>query len=61
MWRHTNGDVAIWFLSGTSILSTASIASISNTSAILGSDDLNGDGKIDITGRNANGVVGSGL
>jgi hypothetical protein len=57
LWRNDNGDVALWFMSGGTINSSADLGVIPSTWTIQGTADFNSDGKSDILWRNANGDV----
>jgi hypothetical protein len=49
LWRdNVSGTVAIWFLDGTSILTTATLGAVGGTWNIAQTGDYNGDGKSDI-------------
>jgi hypothetical protein len=62
LWRDTSGNVAIWEMSGTTILNQATsfVANVSGNWSIYGSGDYNGDGFSDILWRDTSGNVAIG-
>jgi hypothetical protein len=56
LWRHTNGNVAIWLMNGTTVIGSAVLA-ITTDWTIESVGDFNGDGKADILWRHTNGNV----
>jgi FG-GAP-like repeat len=58
LWRNTNGDVGIWLMNGTQILSASDLGNAPSSWTIMETGDFNGDGMSDILCRNANGDVG---
>jgi hypothetical protein len=63
LWHKSDtGDLAVWSLNGYVVTGTArlSIGTMTDTHwQIVGSEDVNGDGKSDILWQNANGTVAS--
>ncbi len=59
VWRNTSsGQVSIWLMNGTTLMSSASPGTIATAWAIQGVGDFNGDGNSDILWRNtSNGQV----
>ena len=57
LWRNSNGQVAIWSMSGMAQSSSAVIATVGNEWKITASGDFDGDGKSDTLWRNSNGQV----
>jgi peptidase A4-like protein/VCBS repeat protein len=54
-WRNTDGDLAIWLMSGTTILSSPDLGNVSTTWSVVGQRDFNGDGYADLLWRNTDG------
>ena len=63
LWQHDDGWLAVWYMNGTTIASTAYLAphSIADTDwRLVGAGDLNGDGKRDLVWRHSgSGVIGA--
>jgi hypothetical protein len=59
LWRDTSGNVAIWEMTGTSVLNpTASfVGNVATVWTIVGTGDFNADGKSDILWRDTSGNV----
>ena len=55
LWRHSSGNVYVWFLNGTSVVGNGSVGSASTDSTIAGIGDFYGDGKSDILWRHTSG------
>jgi subtilase family serine protease len=55
IWRNTNGDVAIWEMYGTQVLSAPIIGNVPTNWSIVGTGDFSGTGNTDILWRNTNG------
>ena len=55
LWRDANGDLAIWFMNGISLVSSASIANVPTNWAVVATGDFNGDGFDDILWRDSSG------
>ena len=56
-WRNTNGDVAIWLMNGTQVLSSPDIGNVPTSWSIVGQRQLNNSGYADLIWRNTNGDV----
>jgi FG-GAP-like repeat len=54
-WRNTNGDVAIWLMNGTQVLSAPDIGNVPTSWSIVGQRRLNNSGDADLIWRNTNG------
>jgi hypothetical protein len=54
-WRNSSGDTSIWFMNGTTVLSTLGLGAISTTFQIVGQRDFNGDGNYDFLWRDSSG------
>jgi hypothetical protein len=54
-WRDTSGDMAVWLMSGTTILSSGGIAGVPTVWSIVGQRDFNGDGMADLLWRDTSG------
>jgi hypothetical protein len=48
LWRDTSGNVAMWFMQGTTVLSSQIVGNVSTVWSIRATGDFNGDGKADI-------------
>jgi len=48
LWRDTSGNVSIWLMNGTSILSTTVLGNVPLTWTVAETGDYNGDGMTDI-------------
>ncbi len=63
LWQHDDGWLAVWYMNGTTVASTAYMSpqSIADTSwRLVGAGDLNGDGKRDLVWRHStSGVIGA--
>lgn len=57
LWRHTNGQLAIWYLNSGSVRFQSWPGKPGNDWAIKGTGDFNHDGKSDILWRNTNGQL----
>jgi hypothetical protein len=58
LWRDpTGGDIAIWEMSGTTVLNinTSGLGNVSSTWSVVGVGDFNGDGMSDILWRDSSG------
>ena len=56
-WRNSNGDVAIWLMNGTNILSAPDVANVPTSWSIVGQRQLNNSGYADLIWRNTDGDV----
>jgi hypothetical protein len=52
LWRNTNGQVAMWFMNGATLIGGGSPGTVTTDWIIAGTGDFNGDGKGDILWRN---------
>ncbi len=57
LWRHSNGDVAIWLMNGTTPAKQTDIGNIPTDWQFAGVADFDGDGKADILWRHTGGDV----
>ena len=57
LWQNANGQLALWNLSGSTILASATFANLGPTYAVRGAADLGGDGRSDIVFQNVSGQV----
>ena len=57
LWLETTGEVAIWLMNGTTVLSGTSIMNVSTEWTPAGNGDFNGDGKTDVLWRHTGGNV----
>ena len=57
MLQHSNGDVAVWLMNGSTITTGLNIGSPGAGWAVENADDYNGDGKADLLLRNTDGNV----
>jgi hypothetical protein len=53
LWRDTSGDLAIWFMEGLTVSSTASLGNVPTNWTVYGTGDLNGDGIGDLLWRDS--------
>jgi hypothetical protein len=56
-WRNTDGDVAIWLMNGTQIVSAPDIGNVPTSWTIVGQRQLNNSGFADLIWRNTDGDV----
>jgi hypothetical protein len=54
-WRDNVGDLAIWLMNGTAVLSSGGVGGIPTTWSIVGQRDFNGDGMADLLWRDTSG------
>jgi hypothetical protein len=57
LWRNTNGDVALWQMNGSTLVTGSVFANVSTAWTIANTGDFNSDGKADILWRNTDGQV----
>jgi hypothetical protein len=55
LWRDTSGDVVLWLLNGSQIISSGGLGTIPTTYSIVGQRDFDGSGNADILWRDSNG------
>jgi len=55
LWRDASGNVAMWLMDGTIILTNGYVGNVSTSWAPVGFGDFNGDGKADILWRDTSG------
>jgi hypothetical protein len=56
-WRNTSGDVAIWLMNGTQVLSAPDVGNVPISWTIVGQRPLNNSGYADLIWRNTSGDV----
>jgi hypothetical protein len=57
-WRDENGNIALWLMNGTSVISTGSIGGVpSSTWSIVGQRDFNADGYVDLLWQDTSGDI----
>jgi hypothetical protein len=56
-WRNSNGDVAIWLMDGTQVLSAPDVGNVPTSWSIVGQRQLNNSGYADLIWRNTDGDV----
>jgi hypothetical protein len=54
-WRDGSGDVALWLMDGTTVLSSGGVAGVPTTWSVVGQRDFNGDGMADLLWRDTSG------
>jgi FG-GAP-like repeat len=59
LWRDTSGNVGIWLMNGTSIMSTSVLGNVPTNWNVAQTGDYNGDGKSDILWLDTSGNVGA--
>jgi hypothetical protein len=58
LWRRqSDGSLALWFMSGGAVSSTAGLGAVPTVWRIAGGGDFNGDGRADILWRHSSGAV----
>ena len=57
LWRHDNGQVVLWSMNGSQIVSNQSVATIGSDWHNEGVGDFNGDGKADVLWHNNSGQI----
>jgi hypothetical protein len=57
VWRDTSGNVAIWSMFGSTVLSATGTGNVPNSWSIVGQRDFNGDGFADLLWRDTSGNV----
>ena len=55
LWRHTGGDVAIWFMNGAALTSGVDLGPVNLAWQVASTGDYDGDGKADIIWRHTGG------
>jgi hypothetical protein len=58
LFRDTSGNLALWLMNGTSVLTSQTIANVPLNWTVVGQRDFNGDGNADILWRDNSGNVG---
>jgi hypothetical protein len=53
LWRDTSGDLAMWFMNGLTMSSTAGLGNVPSNWVVYGTADLNGDGIGDLLWRDS--------
>jgi hypothetical protein len=54
-WRDASGDLALWLMNGTTVLSSGGFGGVPATWSIVGQRDFNGDGTADLLWRDTSG------
>jgi hypothetical protein len=55
LWRDTSGDIAIWLMNSSTILSSAGLGSLATTWSVAETGDFNGNGTSDILWQDTSG------
>jgi hypothetical protein len=58
LWRDTSGNVGIWLMNGTKIVSSSVLGNVPTTWSVVGTGDFNGDSFGDILWRDTSGNLG---
>jgi len=54
-WRDGSGDIAVWLMSNTTVLSSGGVGTVASTWSLVGQRDFNGDGTADLLWRDSSG------
>ena len=57
LWRHDSGTVAVWTMSGASVINSSAVGQNAASQHVAGVGDFNGDHKSDILWRGDDGIV----
>jgi hypothetical protein len=57
LWRDTTGNVAMWLMNGSTVISSGGLGNIPTNWSIVGQRNFNGDGKADLLWRDTSGNV----
>jgi len=57
LWRHTSGDLSMWFMNGATMIGGNLLGNVNNVWTPMRIGDFNGDGRADILWRNTSGDV----